>query len=218
MTKPDPSTTLDHIDDARDYSTFKRIALGALGGFAFLFLPAFAVGFTKGRLGQGPLENTDFAILGAAALLLIVICFAVWRMWPAESGEPEAPRVKQSRMVIFTCMGVGALLGMILVLTQEPGVEMFFDGPINPIIAGVVIAVWLLFVPIATLKWLRTVDEHEADAYREGAFIAGHAYLFLAPAWWMAHRAGWLPAQDPMIVFLIICTVWSAVWFAKRYL
>ncbi len=214
MTKPEQETA----ETGRDNESLKRLGLGMLGGFALLFFPSFALGFTRARMDQGGLEAADYTILGVAALIAVVIGVTVWRLWPAPSTEPEAPRVKNSRIMIWLCMGVGALIGVLLVITDDAGNAILSNGTINPVVAGVVIAVWLIFVPIATVKWLRIVDEHEVEAYNNGAFIAGHAYLFIVPAWWMATRAGWLPAQDPMIVFILVCTIWSGVWFAKRYL
>lgn len=218
MTKPDLSATPENFTDASDRSNLKRVVFRSLGAVALLFLLTFAMVFTKARLNQGGLELADYAILGAAALLTLVIGAIVWRLWPARNAEPEASSVKHSRMFIYGSMGVGALLGVMLIIGQGPDAEMLSNSPINPVVAGFAIAVWLIFMPVATLKWMRTVDEHEAEAYREGAFIAGHLYLFLAPAWWMATRAGWLPAQDPMIVFVLVCVVWTVTWFVKRYL
>lgn len=218
MTKPDQFEHYSDGESSRDTAGLKRIGLGMLGGFALLFFPAFAFGFTRARLDQGGLENSDFATLGVAGLLMIAILALVWRFWPAPSNEPEAPNVKKSRMTLYLCMGVGGVMGFLFVIADGPESGMFSNGTINPVIAAILIGIWLILAPLGTLRWLRNVDEHEVGAYRDGAYIAGHAYLFIVPAWWVAARAGWLPAQDPMIAFILFCAIWSVVWFAKRYL
>jgi hypothetical protein len=91
------------------------------------------------------------------------------------------------------------------------------NGPVSPVLAAGLIAAWLIPGPLLTWLWWRQIDEHEAGAYREGAVVAIHAYVFLTPAWWIATRAGWLPPQEPMLVLFAVSLVWGLVWFVRRY-
>ena len=135
--------------------------------------------------------------------------------------EPKiAPSVKKSKRILIFSMLVGAALGMYMAisLAEAPGeFDFFSNSPINSTVAAVAIAVWLLIVPPLTFVWWRNVDEHEKDAYREGAMVSAHAYIFLVPSWWLGTRAGWLPDQDPMIVLVLVGIVWSAVWLYRKY-
>ncbi len=136
--------------------------------------------------------------------------------------EPKiAPSVQKSKRVLILALLVGVALGIyfsVASFADPDSFELFDNSDINPVVAAIGIAVWLLIVPPLTWIWWRTVDEHEKDAYREGAMVSAHFYLFLVPTWWLASRAGWVPAQDPMIVLLIVSIIWSCVWLYRKYL
>ncbi len=216
MTKPDPQ--LSSTDEPRNFAPLVRFALLNVGGLLLVCLIAYGVGYTAGTLQDSSLSAIDAAMLSALAVAIAALAWALRRYWPASSGEPESPRVKRSRMFLYASLGVGIVLGIVMVAGEGASSPIFSNQPIGSVVAGISIAIWLIVVPIGTWLWWRSIDEHEGDAYREGAMVAGHAYLFIAPAWWMATRAGWLPPQDPMIVFLAVCAIWSAVWLSKRYL
>lgn len=137
-----------------------------------------------------------------------------------KSKSAIAPSVKKSKRIMVLSMIVGAALGMYMAiaLAADPGrFDFFSNSHMNSTVAAVAIASWLLIVPLLTLAWWRNVDEHEKEAYREGAMVSSHAYLFIVPSWWLAARAGWVPAQDPMIVLVLVGIIWSVVWLYRKY-
>ncbi len=135
-----------------------------------------------------------------------------------ETSVPVSPNIRKARNLLWIAVAVGAVLGIYSGATAEGDMDvMLSNDPISPSFAMVAIAVWLVIVPLISWLWWRAVDEHEAGAYREGAMVAAHLYLFMAPTWWLATRAGWVPEQQPMIVFTIVCVVWTAVWFYRKY-
>jgi hypothetical protein len=113
---------------------------------------------------------------------------------------------------------IGGVLGLLLAIGTDGDLAVYSNGPINPLVALVAAVIFLVIVPIATWVWWKSIDEHEANAYRDGSMIAVHAYFFIVPAWWLAARTGYVPAQDPMVVLLIVSVIWGAVWFIRRYL
>lgn len=215
MMKPD----LPDLDDTPSDGAvlLKRALLASIGGIVLIFLAGVIAGYTSVVIRHGGPDLVDAAILAVLLLATLAVGYGIWRFWPHGSNEPVAPRVKSARMIIIA-MGIASFpIGVLLGLSDGEAAGLFSNGPINPIIALVALAFWLIPVPLLTWVWWRRVDEHEANAYRDGGFIAVHAYFFIAPTWWLATRAGWLPPQDPMVVFLVVCIVWTIVSITKKY-
>lgn len=219
MTKPDLSPDLFDTNHPSDGAVLlKRAVLGIGGGITLVFIAGIIAGYTSVVVNHGGPSPIDAAIISAMLLAAFAVGYGIWRFWPGGSNEPEAPRVKSARNIFAAVCIIGAVIGLILGIADEGASSVFSNGPINPVIAMLAIVLWLVGGPVLTWLWWRKVDEHEAGAYRDGASIAAHAYMFIAPAWWIASRAGWLPHQEPMIVLLIVSAVWSVVWLVKRYL
>lgn len=207
-----------HPDDQTDRFAFaKRALVGTLGTLALVFLLGGAAGFTKAVLDHGGPSTVDVVVLSVIVLLIMAVSWGLWRFLKKAKSGVEAPSVKRSRKLLYGAVGLGVVLGILLGVGSDDGSQAVFEGPIDPVIAWASIAVWLVAVPIGTWLWWKSVDEHEADAYRDGGLVALHAYIFIAPTWWMATRAGFAPPQDPMAVLLIVSAVWGGVWFARRY-
>lgn len=215
MTKPD-------LDDFAEEPSegaiiLRRAVIGLGGGIALIFTAGVIAGFASHVIETGGFNLKAAAILAAMLLVAGGIAYAMWRLWPEASDEPVAPRIRNARRIMIAACLAGAPLGFMIGIADEGALEIFTNAPVSPVIAAAIIATWLIVGPLVTWLWWRQIDEHEAGAYREGGLIAAHAYLFVAPAWWMATRAGWLPPQDPMLVLLAVCLVWSLVWFVRRY-
>ncbi|PLK23559.1 hypothetical protein C0V72_09195 [Porphyrobacter sp. TH134] len=216
MTKPDLA---DHDDgpSANAVNT-RRALLGTLAGIALLFLAGVFAGFLSGAIEQGTVRPLDVVILAGIAGLMAVVAYSVWRFWPGSSGEPVAQSARKATRIIYAMCGIGAIMGFALGAADDTGSMAFLSNrPVSNVVAGLSIAVWAVVVPALTWMWWRTVDEHETAVYAESGLAAVHVYLIGVPTWWMATRAGWLPAQDPMIVWVIIAVLWSAIWLYRRY-
>jgi hypothetical protein len=216
MTKPDGAARDADLSDSA--ILMRRAIVGIGGGVLLLFLTGMMAGYLAAAMEQGPLVGIDFAILAAMLTAVTGTAVAMWRYWPRAGSEPEAARVKRARSIMIATAVLGGLFGVFLGVGSGGTEVIFSDGPVPPGMALIAIIIWLVMVPLLTWLWWRLVDEHEATAYRDGAFAAMHAYIFVAPAWWMAARAGWLPDQNPMAVMMAVCLVWTIVWFRKRYL
>lgn len=215
MMKPDPSELEQQLSDGA--VLLRRGLIGVGGGLLLLFLAGLMAGFSYAAISDGNFGLVFIAILSVMVLVFAGVAYAMWRFWPRGSYEPEAPRVKSARMILIAAMVISVPVGIILAASDDSANGVFSNAPITSVIAISLIALWLIPVPVLTWMWWRRVDEHEANAYRDGGFVAVHAYLFLTPAWWIASRAGWVPAQDPMIVFLAVCVVWCCFGFARKY-
>lgn len=196
------------------------ILIAALAGFGLLFAAGVATGVVAGTLERGAIKPIAAVFLAGAIALIAVSGIALRRALPAIYQE-ASPRVRKSRRLITLSAVIGAALGILLTLgslvggTERP--EMFSNAPIAPWIALSMLAVWLLAVPPLTWQWHRSIDEHEASAYRDGTLTGMYAYCAIAPTWWLGWRGGFLPEPQEMITFLVVILVWGLVWLVRRH-
>lgn len=206
-------------NETRSNPTVRRILLGVTGSIGLIFLAGMVTGFLSAMAEHGGAHSLSaYAILVTMLLAIVALGWAIWRFWPKPDSDPIAPRVKRARNWLYAAFVIGAFVGLYIAIAG--GLEMnalFSNDQVEPGVALIVIFMWLVLTPIVTFLWWRNVDEHEADAYRDGALYAAHAYLFIVPAWWFAARADLLPPQDPMIVLAAVATIWSVVWLKRRY-
>jgi hypothetical protein len=215
MTKPDLDDFAETPSDGA--IILRRAVIGIGGGIVLIFMAGMIAGLLSSVIENGGMNIKAAGILWVMLMVVGSIAYGMWRLWPEASNEPVAPRIRNARRILIASLALGAPLGFMLGVADEGTAEFFSEAPVRPSIAAAVIAVWLIVAPLLSWLWWRQIDEHEAGAYRDGGLIAVHAYLFVTPAWWMATRAGWLPPQEPMLVLLGVCLVWSLVWFVRRY-
>lgn len=216
MMKPDSSDRKE--EPSAGAVARKRALLGVGGGFALVFVTGIIAGFSKATMEHGGPNGTDAAIIAVLALGALAIGYGMWRFWPGVSGEPMAKSTRKATRILYAMCGLGAVMGFAFAITDESGsMALFSNGPVGNVTAALAILGWAVVVPVMTWIWWRTVDEHETAVYAESGLIAAHVYLIGVPTWWLATRAGWLPAQDPMIVWLVVATMWSIIWLYRRY-
>jgi hypothetical protein len=205
-------------EETGHFAGLKRGLITAGAVVAMLFLAGFGAGYAAGALERGLPDAVELAVFGGVATLVIAIAWGLRRYLSKAPQEPEAPRIKRARQLFYAMGAIGGVLGALLAVGNKGGLDVFSNGPVDPVVAIAAMAIFLLFVPVATWLWWKSIDEHEAGAYRDGSTIAIHAYYFIVPTWWLASRAGFVPAQDPMLVLLIVTVIWGAAWLARRYL
>ncbi len=195
----------------------RKTLIMSIGGVVLLFLAAFLLGYLTATFEHGLPTLIDAAIIGAGLLFIAGVVFLCLKLWPDTGPEPVGPSVKRSRDLMVLLIGLSLIAGVAFALAEGPENNILFsNAPIGPTAAIIVLVGWLIVTPIITLLWWRSIDEHEAGAYHYGSVVSLHFYMFLVPGWWIAARAGWVPSQDPMIVFLLVCVVWTAAWFYKK--
>lgn len=212
MTKP------DHIDQPEGNVLLKRTLISTLGGIALIFLAGVFARYLSVVIEHGALQLVDAVILGCVVGLMALVVYSGWRFWPSASGEPVANSTRKATRILYAMCGLGAITGLAFALGDDSeSMALFSNRPIGNVTAVVAIIGWTVLVPVLTWIWWRTVDEHEAAVYAESGLITLHVYLIGAPTWWLATRTGWLPAQEPMIVWLIVASVWTVIWLYRRY-
>ena len=216
MTKPDGDDTA--MEPSPGVVMLKRVALGLGGLIVLTFIAGMIAGYSSVMLEHGGPDLVDSAVMAGMVLLGGLVAFGIWRLWPRSvDDEPISPRVRSARRLFALAIVISLPLGFILGVNDRGTDTLLSNGPISPGLAALCMVMWLIVGPILTWLWWQKIDEHEAGAYREGALVAAHAYIFVTPLWWMAARAGWLPPLEPMLMLLVVAVLWCAVWFARRY-
>ncbi|MGX7952695.1 hypothetical protein ACWPM1_09015 [Tsuneonella sp. HG249] len=209
--------TMDDMPTPRWRHPVVIVALTSLGLMMSL---GIITGVVAGTIERGTMKPLAAVVLVAVVALVIGCGLALRRVLPRIYAQ-SSPRVTQSRRMLTISALIGGGLGLLLALgslaTGQESPSAFSNAPMAGWMAIAVIAVWLLLVPPITWKWHRSIDEHEASAYRDGTLAGMYAYCAIAPTWWFGWRGGFLPEPQEMITFLVVITVWGIVWLVRRY-
>ena len=214
------------IPDADRGATFAGGLATAAKLAAAVLATAFALGGATGgavaaaergwTLGRG-------AVVAAFAVAAVAgACWLIALLRRLAATGPQAPRIATARKMVIASAAIGGVIGLaIAVATISPGDAPAFnplaDAPLPPWLAAALIAVLVLVVAPVTWIWHRSIDEHEAAAYRFGALVGIYAYSALSAIWWLGARGGFLPPVDGMIVFFVTFAVWGLGWAWARF-
>lgn len=155
-------------------------------------------------------------VLVAAAIVLGVTYF-----WTKSIGmlntnsEPIAPSARKSQITLWVAAAFGLVISVALILFGDPlegGANVFSNGPLPTFVSLLAALLYVGITIVGGYRWHRTVDEHERSASNKGAIAAIYAYAVITPVWWLGERASILPTQEPMIVFVAVIAIYSAVW------
>ena len=216
MTKPD---LIEHSEAKSPGNVLlRRLVIGTLGMIVLVFLAGVFAGYVSVMIKHGGPSLVDAVILGSVVGLFALVAYSAWRFWPSASGEKVSRSTRKANNIVYAMCGLGIILGVAVgVGESDTSAPIFSNGPIGNATAIVAIIGWTMLTPVLTWLWWRTIDEHEKATYAEASVISVHIYMIGAPTWWLATRAGWLPAQDPMVVWLIVLIVLTVVWLYRRY-
>lgn len=208
------------VDDVPTPLWRSPAVVAGVAATGLLFAAGGMVGAVFGSLERGGVSPLGLAFLIAAAAMLVG-CGALLRRTVPKLFSGASPSVTRSRRLLILSALLGAAIGVFLVLgslaSGEEPPAIFGNQPIPDWIALATIAAWLLVVPPLTWKWHRSIDEHEASAYRDGTLAGMYAYCAIAPTWWFGWRGGFLPEPQEMVTFTVVLAVWGLVWAVRRY-
>ncbi|HUQ13190.1 MAG TPA: hypothetical protein VM055_02840 [Novosphingobium sp.] len=210
--------------DRAESPPLARVALAIASGLALLFSIGVVAGVIAAAIERGALKPTGALALAGAAMIAIGAWVVLRRVIPALLPTQSSPRVGKARRMVMLSGAVGGVLGMFLALVALSSGQSSSDvmaglssSPLPRWVALVAIAVWVGAVPWLTINWHRNIDEHEAQAYRDGALAGIYAYFAIAPTWWMAWRGGMAAEPQEMPVFLVVVGIVGLVWAWRRY-
>ena len=189
-------------------------------GLALLFALGFLTGTVVAALDTGSFTTKAIIYLLSGFLVIAASAYWLFTLQPfAGAPGPISPRTKRASLYLMLAGALGGLLSLGLAIGGgiDGGVgELFSNAPLPRTLAIVLALIYLVGVPIIGWQWHRSIDEHEAAANSQGALAGIYAYSLIAPVWWLGERAGILPSQEPMIVFIVVMAVWGVVWAVKR--
>lgn len=131
---------------------------------------------------------------------------------------------RTNRRIVLLCGAIGGVIGAataMAVLNQEPAAgaahPSLLTAPLPAWLAIAVALAWGVVLPILCWRWHQVIDEHERDAYREGAVAGFYVMGVGAPVWWFLWRGGMAPAVDPLWLYVATIAVGGAVWAWRKY-
>ena len=177
--------------------------------------------------GGGALGTAGTVTLCGFAAIIIGLAYAIWINVSnmKASNEGLTRREKLNRKIVWGCGLAGGAIGLFLAFYEtsvgnsDTGPALIFaDSPMPPVIALILAFFWAVIMPIIAWFWhKRAIDEQEASAYRDGGYYAAYAFMIGAPTWWMLWRGGLAPEPDGVAIFMLFASLWTAVWFWKKY-
>nr|WP_315457290.1 hypothetical protein [uncultured Sphingorhabdus sp.] len=228
MTNLTEAPMAQHDEDTP--SNGKRI-LWIIGASLGLVMTAGAItGFLSQMKVQGDdsLNGAAVAVLITFAAIIIGLAYVIWNLLTKMrlSGEKVPRRERLNRNIILACGGIGGVVGIAIAATgianaPNNGTDPFsslLTGPIPLNIVVPLIFVWGVIMPMVAWFWhTRVIDEQEANAYKDGGYYAGYAFLMLTPLWWLLWRGGLVSEPNGVAIYFTFSIVWSVVWFWKKY-
>lgn len=205
-----------------DPAPLNAAILAALLGFVALSGFAAAAGVLGAVLFDPRIDRPANWLTWAHFAVFLAIGFVaargLFRLRPWAKRAPLSPATRKTNFLfgLSGAVGVAACLPLIILnMSQAPSQPMFSNGPLPHWIALYAIPVWLLSWAIGWW-WYFTADEHEQRASDVGLLFAGGVFATVAPAWWIAARAGLMPHPDAMVLWLAFNVIWAAGWFWRR--
>lgn len=214
-------TIQDTLDGApSDMSRAIKIGAGALVYTAGLFIMIWMENAPESGLSLG-LETT--LILSSATAIIAVTFLWIQALGLSQpKEEPVAPSTEKNRRIIILCAVFGGVWAMVFFVSHSlsdadvSDITLLSNSPVPPILAIGTAAILAIGLIYASLEWHKSCDEHERAAINAGLYASLFFYSVATPVWWMVQRSMLVPAQDPMIMYVLVMIIFSAVWTYKR--
>lgn len=213
MTNIDPQGSAADVSDGVPMLGRAVIAIG--GGIALVFLSGIAVGYISVMAEKGSAALRDAAVLGAIALAIAGIAYAIWRyaLRPApgelSSGGPGVARTRQRERRQMLYIGLAGMVGGVI-----GGLTGFFDQgdgslfggdwenlKLPPMVALGLAGLLIGGFVVLPLWGFRMIDDYK----REQNLIAftGGCVSVLAgyPVWAVLYAGGFTPPPHAFGIF-----------------
>lgn len=204
-------------------TTSNRVVRIIAATIGLIFLSGVFAGFLEARADDGnPAFSIKAIIVVTAIAALGAWCLwvALGNIWAIKRGVDQMPRRerKSTKITIFA-LALGGVSGLGIGMAQSLAPHLLFtpDGLVQAPLAIIAVLLWGIAGPWLTNWWLNQTDEHERDAYVEGANWAAHALMFGVPIWWALWKAG-LAVEPAAIDCVILASfLWMAVWLRRKF-
>ncbi|GAA3250498.1 hypothetical protein [Sphingomonas yabuuchiae] len=139
--------------------------------------------------------------------------------------DSRGPSERANHRLLALSGGIGGLAGLALAtvsfVSTPQGRHLDHDAvwtsPLPLWFAILMALVWGVVIPVISWRWHRVVDEHERQAYRDGAVASFYTVALSVPVWWFLWRGGALPPVQFEWVYGAMLIVGSVVWLWRKY-
>ncbi|WP_294272718.1 hypothetical protein [uncultured Sphingomonas sp.] len=134
----------------------------------------------------------------------------------------KGPSERANHRLLAISGAVGGIAGLstaLIVLQQPPGSGRAdpWSSPLPLWFAVLMALIWGVIIPVISWRWHRVVDEHERQAYRDGAVASFYTVGLGVPVWWFLWRGGALPPVQIEWVYGAMLGVGGLVWLWRKY-
>ena len=138
---------------------------------------------------------------------------------------PKGPSERANHRLLAISGAVGGVVGgamaVVSILHRPHGTpfdhQTLWTSPLPLWFAILMVLVWGVVIPVISWRWHRVVDEHERQAYRDGAVASFYTVGLGVPIWWFLWRGGALPPVQFEWVYVAMLAVGSIVWLWRKY-
>ncbi|MGR6330122.1 hypothetical protein ACU5AX_13730 [Sphingomonas sp. XXL09] len=136
---------------------------------------------------------------------------------PVAASVRANQRLLAASGVLGGAIGVGLVLVLIPQGEGAPDMVDLLHAPLPAWFAILVALAWGVALPLIAWRWQRVVDEHEREAYRDGAVAGFYVMGAGAPVWWVLARGGLVAEVDPIGLYVATLAVTGIVWLYRKY-
>ncbi|WP_019515841.1 hypothetical protein [Sphingomonas sp. Mn802worker] len=135
----------------------------------------------------------------------------------------KGPSERANHRLLLWSGALGGLIGLGTALAalrdHAPGDAhpSLLSAPLPAWVALLIVVAWGVVLPVISWRWHRVVDEHEREAYRDGALLGFYVLTIGAPVWWFLWRGGMAPPVDPVAMFIAPLSAAGIVWIWRKY-
>ncbi|MHA6721431.1 hypothetical protein [Sphingomonas sp. RS2018] len=135
----------------------------------------------------------------------------------------KSPSVKANHRLLALSGALGGLIGLALALSvlgrPDKGMagDAMLTGPLPVWLAVGIALLWGIALPIISWRWEQVVDEHERQAFRDGAVAGFYVLSVGGPVWWILGRAALVPPVDALGLYAAVLAVTGVVWLWRKY-
>lgn len=143
---------------------------------------------------------------------------------PSDDDGFKGPSVRANHRLLALCGALGGVIGLatgVVASSQRHGPDgadvSLLTAPLPAWLAVAIAVLWGIVLPVISWRWHRVVDEHEREAYRDGA-VAGYYVIGIgAPVWWFLWRGGLLPPVEAFWFYVAFMLLSGTVWVWRKY-
>lgn len=196
-----------------------------VGAIVVAMLGPMIVGFLSGHRDHGgPMSPAGMAVLAIMAVGLVGGAVALFRFrhLAMPNSAAKAPSERANHRLIAWTGALGGVIGLAMAIATSqgagPGERLdILSGAIPGWFAVLIAFLWGVVLSAMTWRWHRVIDEHEREAYRDGAVAGYYVMAIGAPVWWFLWRGGLLPAVDAFWLFMAVMIASGGVWMWRKY-